>query len=57
MNYEQFNGTPSSDPIFSRRRIENTLTYGYLEMLGVLSKYPEGVECVPLVLQHCLSLH
>ncbi|KIJ54571.1 hypothetical protein M422DRAFT_24511 [Sphaerobolus stellatus SS14] len=38
------NGKPSSDPIFSRKRIESTLTYAYLEMLGVLSKYPEGVE-------------
>jgi rapamycin-insensitive companion of mTOR len=42
----QFNGTPSSDPIFSKRRMEDTLTAGYFEMLGTLSKYPEGIEQV-----------
>ncbi|KAF8517336.1 Rapamycin-insensitive companion of mTOR, N-term-domain-containing protein [Gautieria morchelliformis] len=41
---DPFNGNPSSDPIFSKRRIETTLTYAYLDMLGELSKYPEGVE-------------
>jgi rapamycin-insensitive companion of mTOR len=42
---QQFNSNPSSsDPIFSKRRIDTTLTYAYLDMLGELSKYPEGVE-------------
>ncbi|EGN98236.1 hypothetical protein SERLA73DRAFT_169260 [Serpula lacrymans var. lacrymans S7.3] len=41
---DPFNGTPESDPIFSKTRIAETLTYGYLEMLGVLSKHPEGIE-------------
>ena len=40
----QFNGVPDSDPIFSKRRVSDTLTYGYLEMLGVLSKYKDGIE-------------
>lgn len=40
----QFNGTQVSDPIFSEKRIANTLTYGYLEMLGTLSKQTEGLE-------------
>ena len=39
---------PDSDPIFSRKRVAETLTYGYLEMLGTLSKYQEGIEYVPV---------
>ncbi|KAJ4482113.1 Rapamycin-insensitive companion of mTOR, N-term-domain-containing protein [Lentinula aciculospora] len=35
---------PDSDPMFSKRRITETLTYGYLEMLGTLSKHKEGIE-------------
>ncbi|KIK69496.1 hypothetical protein GYMLUDRAFT_33864 [Collybiopsis luxurians FD-317 M1] len=35
---------PDSDPMFSKRRIAETLTYGYLEMLGTLSKHKEGIE-------------
>jgi rapamycin-insensitive companion of mTOR len=42
----QFNGTQDSDPIFSKKRVAETLTYGYFEMLGALSKNREGVECV-----------
>ncbi|KAN0087521.1 Rapamycin-insensitive companion of mTOR, N-term domain containing protein [Tylopilus felleus] len=41
---DPFNGTPESDPIFSKARISDTLTYGYFEMLGTLSKHPEGLE-------------
>ncbi|KIJ64502.1 hypothetical protein HYDPIDRAFT_175469 [Hydnomerulius pinastri MD-312] len=41
---DPFNGTPESDPIFSKARISDTLTYGYFEMLGTLSKHPEGIE-------------
>ncbi|KAF9533164.1 Rapamycin-insensitive companion of mTOR, N-term-domain-containing protein [Crepidotus variabilis] len=41
---DPFNGVPDSDPIFSKRRVQDTLTYGYLEMLGILSKYKDGVE-------------
>lgn len=37
---------PDSDPMFSKRRIAETLTYGYLEMLGTLSKHKEGIESV-----------
>lgn len=40
----QFNGTSESDPIFSKFRISETLTYGYFEMLGTLSKHAEGIE-------------
>jgi len=41
----QFNGVKdSSVPIFSKERVADTLTYGYLEMLGVLSKQKEGIE-------------
>ena len=42
----QFNGIPPSDPMLSKRRIAETLTYGYLEMLGTLSKHKEGIESV-----------
>lgn len=41
---QQFNGVPDSDPIFSKRRVAETLTYGYLEMLGALSKFKDGIE-------------
>lgn len=40
---DPFNGVSESDPIFSKRRVAETLTYGYLEMLGILSKRPEGI--------------
>ena len=43
----QFNGFPPTDPMLSKRRIADTLTYGYLEMLGTLSKHKEGIEWVP----------
>ncbi|EJF61068.1 hypothetical protein DICSQDRAFT_147513 [Dichomitus squalens LYAD-421 SS1] len=36
--------TPTSDPIFSKKRMQDTLTYGYFEMLGTLSKRKEGIE-------------
>ncbi|THH08497.1 hypothetical protein EW145_g2671 [Phellinidium pouzarii] len=42
-----FNGSnmaPELDPIFSKRRVEETLTSGYLEMLGILSKQKDGLE-------------
>ncbi|KAI6122475.1 Rapamycin-insensitive companion of mTOR, middle domain-containing protein [Pisolithus croceorrhizus] len=41
---DPFNGTPESDPIFSKQRMMETLTYGYFDMLGTLSKHPEGIE-------------
>ena len=42
----QFNGQTDSAPIFSKKRVEETLTSGYLEMLGTLSKQKDGLECV-----------
>ncbi|KAG8904203.1 hypothetical protein FRB99_002106 [Tulasnella sp. 403] len=41
---DPFNQVAVSDPIFSKERIADTLCYGYFEMLGILSKYPEGIE-------------
>ncbi|KZS99473.1 uncharacterized protein LAESUDRAFT_816934 [Laetiporus sulphureus 93-53] len=41
---DPFNGTPTSDPIFSKKRMQETLTFGYFEMLGTLSKRKEGLE-------------
>jgi thiamine pyrophosphokinase len=34
------------DSIFSKQRVEDTLSYGYLEMLGALSKTQRGIEWV-----------
>ncbi|KDR82835.1 hypothetical protein GALMADRAFT_88557 [Galerina marginata CBS 339.88] len=42
--FNQFNSAPGSDPIFSKKRVAETLTYGYLEMLGILSKTKDGIE-------------
>ncbi|KZT18431.1 hypothetical protein NEOLEDRAFT_1125374 [Neolentinus lepideus HHB14362 ss-1] len=41
---DPYNGTMESDPIFSKARMQDTLTYGYLEMLGTLSTHEKGVE-------------
>ncbi|KAJ7505263.1 Rapamycin-insensitive companion of mTOR, N-term-domain-containing protein [Mycena galericulata] len=38
------NALPDSDPVFSKRRVAERLTYGYLVMLGTLSKTKEGIE-------------
>ncbi|KAI0259840.1 Rapamycin-insensitive companion of mTOR, middle domain-containing protein [Gloeopeniophorella convolvens] len=46
---DPFNGAPESDPIFSKKRVSETLTYGYLEMLGTLSKHKEGIELMEKV--------
>ena len=48
----QFNATPPTDPIFSKQRMRDTLTSGYFEMLGVLSRRKEGLECVTSRLEH-----
>ncbi|EJD50823.1 hypothetical protein AURDEDRAFT_111977 [Auricularia subglabra TFB-10046 SS5] len=34
----------SQDSVFSPTRIDDTLAYGYFEMLGTMSRYPEGIE-------------
>ncbi|KAJ2919190.1 hypothetical protein MD484_g1222, partial [Candolleomyces efflorescens] len=44
MQLDPFAGVAESEPIFSKKRVADTLTYGYLEMLGTLSKYKEGIE-------------
>ncbi|KAF6757410.1 Rapamycin-insensitive companion of mTOR, N-term-domain-containing protein [Ephemerocybe angulata] len=40
---DPFGGVAESEPIFSKKRVADTLTYGYLEMLGTLSKYKDGL--------------
>jgi len=40
----KFTPGPAPDPVLSKERISETLSYGYFEMLGTLSKYPEGIE-------------
>ncbi|SPO40478.1 related to protein ste16 [Pseudozyma flocculosa] len=37
-------GTPTSDPLMSKSRLEETLTSGYFEMLGVLTQSAEGIR-------------
>lgn len=37
-------GDPETEPIFSKERMENTLTCGYFALLGTISKYKEGVR-------------
>ncbi|WWD20882.1 hypothetical protein CI109_105359 [Kwoniella shandongensis] len=41
---DQYVGHPTAQPIFARDRLENTLTYGYFEMIGTLSKHREGMK-------------
>ncbi|KAG0222326.1 hypothetical protein BGX31_009204 [Mortierella sp. GBA43] len=35
-------GLPGSDPLFSKERMESTMTFGYFEMLGTLCKTRSG---------------
>jgi rapamycin-insensitive companion of mTOR len=39
-------GRRSSRPVFTKDRIERTLTHGYFEMLGTMTKNREGLLCV-----------
>ncbi|KAK7048427.1 Rapamycin-insensitive companion of mTOR, N-term-domain-containing protein [Favolaschia claudopus] len=41
---DPLNAVPDVDPVFSKRRVSSQLTYGYLVMLGTLSKTKEGIE-------------
>ncbi|KIY71243.1 hypothetical protein CYLTODRAFT_140340 [Cylindrobasidium torrendii FP15055 ss-10] len=41
---DPFNGVQDADPIFSKKRVQETMTSGYLEMLGTLSRQKEGIE-------------
>ncbi|KAH9815957.1 Rapamycin-insensitive companion of mTOR, middle domain-containing protein [Melampsora americana] len=36
--------TSQADSLFSQARVEDTLAHGYFEMLGTLSRYPEGIK-------------
>lgn len=41
---DQYAGQPSVHPVFARDRLENTLSYGYFEMIGTLSKHQKGLQ-------------
>ncbi|KAI9498276.1 Rapamycin-insensitive companion of mTOR, middle domain-containing protein [Zychaea mexicana] len=41
---DPLNGDPETEPIFSKERMENTLSRGYFTLLGVMSKHKEGVR-------------
>lgn len=41
---DPFSGILSADPILSRRRLENTLSIGYVKFLGVFSESQNGIK-------------
>ncbi|KAJ9126932.1 hypothetical protein QFC24_001163 [Naganishia onofrii] len=41
---DQYAGQPSAQPFLTRSRMENTLSVGYFDMLGVLSKHDAGTK-------------
>ncbi|ORX40861.1 Rapamycin-insensitive companion of mTOR, middle domain-domain-containing protein [Kockovaella imperatae] len=41
---DQYVGVPSIQPLLTKARVETTLTYGYFEMIGTLSKHAEGIK-------------
>ncbi|KAG8908318.1 hypothetical protein FRC00_011289, partial [Tulasnella sp. 408] len=41
---DPFNPGTVADPLFSADKIATTLTYGYIEMLGTLSKHADGID-------------
>ncbi|KAL7420859.1 hypothetical protein Q5752_004812 [Cryptotrichosporon argae] len=41
---DQYAGQLSAQPVFARDRLENSLTYGYFEMIGTLSRHREGMR-------------
>ncbi|KAI7853777.1 Rapamycin-insensitive companion of mTOR, middle domain-containing protein [Circinella umbellata] len=41
---DPLNGDPETEPIFSKERMENTLSRGYITLLGVMSKHKDGVR-------------
>ena len=40
---DPLSGHSTSDPLLSRKRMDETLTSGYFEMVGVLTQTPEGI--------------
>ncbi|KAK0530307.1 hypothetical protein OC842_003969 [Tilletia horrida] len=40
---------PTGDQLMSKARVEETLTYGYFEMIGILSRYHEGLDLLQRV--------
>lgn len=42
----KYQGSFKSDPFLSKERYAETLTNGYFEMFGTLSRHPEGIKCV-----------
>jgi rapamycin-insensitive companion of mTOR len=41
---DQYVGVPTAQPVLAKDRVENSLTYGYFEMIGTLSKHTEGMK-------------
>ncbi|WVO18166.1 hypothetical protein L204_105869 [Cryptococcus depauperatus] len=41
---DQYVRQPTAQPLLAQDRIEGTLTYGYFEMIGTLSKHREGMK-------------
>ncbi len=51
----KINGTFESEPLFSKERMNNTLTSGYFTILGNFSKYKDGVRLVSYMFNNLLS--
>ncbi|KAK7203980.1 Rapamycin-insensitive companion of mTOR, N-term-domain-containing protein [Myxozyma melibiosi] len=43
---DPMSGITSSEPLFSKQRLETTLSYGYFTLLGTLSSDPNGVMMI-----------
>lgn len=41
---DQYAGQPASQPFFSVDRLEHTLSFGYFEMIGILTKHQVGIQ-------------
>lgn len=40
---DPYSGVTARDPIFSKKKLENNLGFGYLQFIGVLSRYESGI--------------
>lgn len=41
---DPFSGIEAKEPVLSRKRLKQTLSYGYIDMIGVMSKYTLGIK-------------
>ena len=41
---DPFSGIEAKEPVLSRKRLKQTLSYGYIDIIGVMSKYTLGIK-------------